>query len=79
MRTIRTSEIGIYLFCQRAWWYHLHGKLSDNLAQMAAGSELHYRHSRAALHLGILRVSAYTLMLLSMVIIAIYLINLAIL
>jgi CRISPR/Cas system-associated exonuclease Cas4 (RecB family) len=78
MRTIRTSEIGTFLYCQRAWWYHKQGKLSDNLAQMAAGSEFHYHHTRAAMNLKILRLLSFFLMLLSLIITASYLVNLAI-
>jgi len=72
MRTIRASEIGTYLFCQRAWWYQLRGESSQNLAEMAAGSELHYRHGRAALGAGCLRAVAYALILLALVLLAVY-------
>ena len=72
MRTIRASEIGAYLFCQRAWWYQKSGESSQNLAEMAAGSELHYRHGRAALSAGLLRGAAYALILLALVLLAVY-------
>ncbi|MBN1146392.1 MAG: hypothetical protein JXA78_03985 [Anaerolineales bacterium] len=73
MRTIRASEIGSYLFCQRAWWYQKNGESSQNLGEMAAGSELHYRHGRAALGVGCQRAAAYALILLAVVILAVYL------
>jgi len=66
MRTIRASEIGTYLFCQRAWWFQKSGQSSDNLIDMVAGSELHYQHGRTALRLGCLRVVAYLLLLLAL-------------
>jgi hypothetical protein len=72
MRTLRASEIGAYLFCQRAWWYQKSGQASQNLGEMAAGSELHYRHGRAALGIGCLRAAAYGLMLLALVLAAVY-------
>ena len=72
MRTVRASEIGTYLFCQRAWWYQQRGESSQNLAEMAAGSELHYRHGRAALNAGCLRVAAYALILLALILLAVY-------
>jgi len=76
MRTLRASEIGTYLFCQRAWWYQKRGEKSQNLAEMAAGSEMHYRHGQAALGVSCLRVVAYTLMLLALALLAVYLTSL---
>jgi hypothetical protein len=73
MRTVRASEIGAYLFCQRAWWYQKSGQPSQNLGEMAAGSELHYRHGRAALGVGCLRLAAYALILLALILAAIFL------
>jgi hypothetical protein len=72
MRTIRASEIGTYLFCQRAWWYQKSGQSSDNLAEMVEGSEMHYQHGRAALQLGCLRTAAYLLILLALVLLVWY-------
>ena len=72
MRTIRASEIGSYLFCQRAWMYMRNGAPSENLAEMAAGSELHYRHGRKALELSCMRTLAYFLLLAALVVVAIY-------
>jgi len=73
MRTIRASEIGTYLFCQRAWWYLKQGAQSDNLPEMAQGTEFHYRHGRLVFSLGCLRVLAFTLLLISLALGAIYL------
>ncbi len=75
MRTIRASEIGTYLFCQRAWWYMKNGAPSENLAEMAAGSELHFRHGRKALELSCVRLLAYLLLLSALVVLAIYFTN----
>ena len=72
MRTLRASEIGSYLFCQRAWWYQQSGESSQNLEEIAAGSELHYRHGRAALSAGCLRAAAYVLILIALVLLAVY-------
>lgn len=71
-RTIRASELGAYLYCRRAWWYQKIGRPSQNQPEMAAGSELHYRHGRSALRLGCVRIAAYALILLALVLIAIY-------
>lgn len=75
MRTLRASEIGTYLYCQRAWWYQRRGEISQNQAEMAAGSELHYQHGRAVLAGGCLRSLAYGLLLLALVVVTIYLLN----
>jgi hypothetical protein len=72
MRTLRASEIGAYLFCQRAWWYQKRGEKSQNLDEMAAGSEMHYRHGRAAIGASCLRVVGYALMLLALALLAVY-------
>ena len=73
MRTIRASEIGTYLYCQRAWWYQKRGEHSENQVEMADGTELHYRHGQTVLVTGCLRSLAYFLLLLSLVLLAVYL------
>jgi hypothetical protein len=75
MRVIRASEIGAYLYCRRAWWYQKTGVPSQNLADLAAGTELHYRHGRAVLRLGLVRMAAYALLLLALVLVALYFTN----
>lgn len=72
MRTIRASEIGSYLYCQRAWWYQKNGVVSENQAELAAGTALHYRHGRTVLAAGCLRTAAYALLLLAVVLLALY-------
>ena len=73
MRTIRASEIGTYLYCQRAWWYQRQGVQSDNQAELAGGTELHERHGQTVLTAGCLRVLAYALLLASLLLLTIYL------
>ncbi|MFN8403750.1 MAG: hypothetical protein U0V48_09360 [Anaerolineales bacterium] len=34
---IRSSDIGNYLYCRRAWWYKKQGVESENQAEMATG------------------------------------------
>ena len=72
MRTIRASEIGSYLYCQRAWWFQRQGYISENQAELAGGSVLHYRHARRVMVSGFLRLLAYILLLLALVILTIY-------
>ncbi len=73
MRTIRASEIGLYLYCHRAWGYQNRGVVSENRGEMAAGSELHRQHGRQVFVSGLLRVLALTLLLAALVLLTIYL------
>jgi len=42
---IRASEIGQYVFCQRAWWLgNVRGYQPVNEAALKAGSQAHARH-----------------------------------
>jgi hypothetical protein len=75
MRTIRASEIGTYLYCQRAWWYQRLGYQSWNQAEMAAGQETHARHGRSLFIAGVVRTMAIGLILLSLVLFIAYLIT----
>ena len=72
MRKIRASDIGSYLFCQRAWWYRQQGIESENLADLAGGRELHHQHGRSVLTSGILRLVAYVLLLAALLLTAIF-------
>jgi hypothetical protein len=66
MRTIRASEIGAFIFCQRAWWYQKTGVESSNQPEMASGSELHYRHARRAMATGCIRSLGIALLLITL-------------
>ena len=72
MRKIRASDIGSYLFCQRAWWYRQQGIESENLVDLAGGQELHHQHGRTVLTSGILRLIAYALLLAALIVTAIF-------
>jgi CRISPR/Cas system-associated exonuclease Cas4 (RecB family) len=63
MRPIRASEIGSYLFCARAWWYHQKGVQPSNQAELIAGTELHRQHGRTVILSGLTRLLAIILLL----------------
>jgi CRISPR/Cas system-associated exonuclease Cas4 (RecB family) len=72
MATIRSSDIGNYLYCRRAWWYHKQGYESINQTALVGGTELHRRHGRQVLLAGFLRVLGMVLLLLSMILLVTY-------
>jgi len=70
MKTVRASEIGTYLYCQRAWWYQRQGAENANQAELAAGDALHVQHGQRVLAAGCLR-SAAALLLMAGLILAV--------
>jgi len=70
MRTIRASEVGTFLYCQRAWWYQQRGEPSANTAEMVAGAQIHEQHGRTVIATGCLRVLAYSILLISLALLA---------
>jgi CRISPR/Cas system-associated exonuclease Cas4 (RecB family) len=75
MRTIRASEIGSYIFCHRSWWYQVRGYQSENIAELAGGSELHEQHGRRVMVAGCLKTLAYLALILAIVTMTMYLIG----
>jgi len=78
LRTLRASEIGSYLFCQRAWWYAKSGLPSENQTEMAAGSQIHLEHGRQAVGIGCLQALGMIFLLLALVFFVAYLTGLLI-
>lgn len=72
MRVIRSSEIGNYLFCRRAWWYRKQGFESGNQSELASGTELHRKHGRKVLAAGLLRTLGFLLLLATLVLLVGY-------
>ena len=71
MRTIRASEISTYWFCQRAWWFQVNGYATDKPDELADGLELHQQHGRKVASVGCMRVVAYGLLLIGLVLLAV--------
>ncbi|UYN88862.1 MAG: hypothetical protein KIT08_07080 [Anaerolineales bacterium] len=64
---IKASDIGEYLYCQRAWWLRLQGAASANVQELAEGTRQHARHGRGWQLAGTLRVLAIGLAVVAMI------------
>jgi len=72
MPVIRSSDIGNYLYCRRAWWYRKQGYESENQGELASGTELHRKHGRKVLLAGLLRTLGFLLLLVALVLLVTY-------
>ena len=72
MSVIRSSDIGNYLYCRRAWWYRKQGIESENKTELAAGTELHQRHGRQVLVSSLNRTLGFILLTVAIIILVAY-------
>lgn len=72
MAVIRSSDIGNYLYCRRAWWYKKQGVESENQAEMATGSELHRQHGRKVFASTLARTVGLILLMLALILLVAY-------
>jgi CRISPR/Cas system-associated exonuclease Cas4 (RecB family) len=72
MPIIRSSDIGTYLYCHRAWWYRKQGVESTNQAELAAGTELHSKHGRQVLTSSITRTVGLILLMIAIIMLVAY-------
>jgi CRISPR/Cas system-associated exonuclease Cas4 (RecB family) len=72
MPIIRSSDIGTYLYCHRAWWYKKQGVASANQAELAAGTELHVRHGRQVLASSITQTVGLILLMIALIVLVAY-------
>ena len=72
MQIIRSSDIGTYLYCRRAWWYKKQGVESANQTDLAAGTQLHARHGRQVLASGITRFVGLILLMAAVLLLVAY-------
>ncbi len=75
MKTVRASEIGTFVYCRRALWYHLQRVTNQNQIELTSGTELHERHGRSVAISGCLRALAYAALLGAVALIIIYLMS----
>ena len=72
---IRASEIGSYIYCNRAWWLkQIDGRESRNISEMQLGTRQHERHAQIVKGAGLLQHLAYALIGFALFLIATYLI-----
>ena len=72
MAVIRSSDIGTYLYCRRAWWYKKQGVESENQAELAAGTELHQKHGRQVLASNLTRTLGLILLMVALIMLVAY-------
>jgi len=70
-RTVRASEIGSFMYCQRAWWYQRQGFEPINRSELGAGSEFHNAHASRARSVILMRIFAWMLIFAALVYLAI--------
>ncbi len=70
MRTLRASELGNFLFCRRAWWYHSRGVPSQNQSELSGGMAFHRRHGRGIFLSVVLRTTGWLLLLTALIVLA---------
>lgn len=72
MSVIRSSDIGSYLYCRRAWWYRKQGVQSENQAELAAGTELHKKHGRQVIASSLTRTVGFVLLMIAIILVVAY-------
>jgi len=72
MSIIRSSDIGNYLYCRRAWWYKKQGFESENQTELAAGTELHRRHGRKVLASNLTQILGLILLFAALIVLVAY-------
>ncbi len=68
-RVITASEIGEYLYCNRAWWYHrIQGIEPGNTEDLSRGDAAHLSHGRTVESGELARKAALVLLTLALLI-----------
>jgi hypothetical protein len=69
---IRSSDIGNYLYCRRAWGYKKQGFESENQSELAFGTEIHRQHGRKVLASNLTRTLGLIFIFVAMILLAAY-------
>ena len=72
-RTIRASEIGSFLYCQRAWWYRRKNVPAINTAELAGGEDFHRLHVGQTHGARVLKAAGWILLALALILAIIFL------
>ncbi len=68
---IRASEVGMYVYCARAWWLQtVRGVSSQNVQALRAGVRRHTRHGGLVARAYRLQIIGYTLLALALLLVA---------
>lgn len=70
---IKASEIGSYLYCQRAWSYQRRGMQSANIRELEYGIAAHEEHGRGFRRAALLRRVALALITLAILLLVLQL------
>ena len=66
MPVIRASDIGTFLYCNRAWSYRRQGVESENQAELTSGIQFHLHHGRGVFAANLARTAGYVLLLIAL-------------
>ena len=69
-RTVRASEIGSFMYCQRAWWYQRQGIQPMNQEALDTGSEFHSIHAGQSRTAFLIRLAAWIIFFTALVFLA---------
>jgi len=71
-RTIRASEIGSFIYCQRAWWYQRKKIKPINVDELAAGQSFHEHHINQSRSAKFFKTIAWVLVISSVILLSVF-------
>jgi hypothetical protein len=73
VRILKTSEIGSFVYCRRAWWYQRQGIRTENTAELSGGRKYHSHHGWRVFSAVFLQRAATIMMLAAILVFILYL------